>query len=145
MMFKRNWWAGQGITRAQSETDHSVRIVVYPSYGGGQSTELIASYCWTQDAATMSSWAQGPKYFVEERLKGIILAELVAIHNIPLKDLETDYQDTPTYDWAHNPNTMGAFAFFDPSQFSLLLTNLTRPTAEGRLHFAGEAISTCRA
>ncbi|KAG9080006.1 hypothetical protein FRC06_007194 [Ceratobasidium sp. 370] len=40
---------------------------------------------------------------------------------------------------------MGAYAFFGPGQFSSLYPSLTRPAAERRLHFAGEAISTCHA
>lgn len=36
----------------------------------------------------------------------------------------------------------GAFAFFGPGDFEDLYTSLTSPAASGRLHFAGEALST---
>jgi monoamine oxidase len=45
------------------------------------------------------------------------------------------------YDWYHDPYTTGAFALFGPGQFSNLYTYLTRPAADGKLHFVGEASS----
>ena len=36
----------------------------------------------------------------------------------------------------------GAFAFFGPGEFSTLYATLNRPAVYGRLHFAGEALST---
>ena len=41
-----------------------------------------------------------------------------------------------------NLTDLGAFAFFGPGSFSTLYTSLTLPAANGRLHFAGEALST---
>jgi hypothetical protein len=35
----------------------------------------------------------------------------------------------------------GAFAFFGPGKFDNVYTSLTNPAADGRFHFAGEAIS----
>ena len=37
--------------------------------------------------------------------------------------------------------SVGAFAFFGPGNFGNAYTSLTLPAADGRLHFAGEAIS----
>jgi hypothetical protein len=48
MKFKTNWWLKQDIKGGQSTTDRPVRTVVYPSYGNGKSTVLIASYCWSR-------------------------------------------------------------------------------------------------
>ncbi|KAG9127559.1 hypothetical protein FRC07_012304 [Ceratobasidium sp. 392] len=145
MKFKSNWWAKQGIIGGQSTTDLPVRTVVYPSYGDGKSTVLIASYCWTQDANAMGALMQGKDSFDEVRLKNVILRDLAEIHKISLEELEDEFEAMYAYDWNHNPRTMGAYAFFGPGEFTSLYPNLTRPAAEGRLHFAGEAISTCHA
>ncbi|KAG8738208.1 hypothetical protein FRC10_007144 [Ceratobasidium sp. 414] len=145
--FKSNWWGAcpQNIPGGQSATDRPVRQVVYPSHGDGKSTVLIASYCWTQDASVMGALMQGSESFDEERLKNVILRDLADIHDIPLGDLLGEYQAMYAFDWNHDPQTMGAYAFFGPGQFSSLYPNMTRPAAQGRLHFAGEAISTCHA
>ncbi|CAE6452533.1 unnamed protein product [Rhizoctonia solani] len=144
--FKTNWWKEKfGINGGQSQTDRPVRTVVYPSHGDGESTVLIASYCWTQDAATMGSLMQGEGSFDNERLKKAILRDLADVHDVELGFLEDQIQSIYPFDWAHNPKTMGAYAFFGPGQFSTLYKSLTRCAAGGRLHFAGEAISTCHA
>ena len=36
---------------------------------------------------------------------------------------------------------IGAFAFFGPGQFGDLYTALSRPAADNKLHFAGDALS----
>ncbi|QRV77268.1 Flavin containing amine oxidoreductase [Ceratobasidium sp. AG-Ba] len=143
--FKKNWWDELGIKGGQSQTDLPVRTIVYPSYGEGKSTVLIASYCWTQDASTMGALIQGQQTFDEERLKTNILRDLAEVHGKKLADLEDLYEGMFPFDWAHNPTTMGAYAFFGPGQFSSLYSSMTRPAAGLRLHFAGEAISTCHA
>lgn len=62
--FKSNWWTtwkdNDGvpldIIGGQSYSDRSVRTVVYPSYGLKTNTNvLIASYCWTHDAARLGA------------------------------------------------------------------------------------------
>lgn len=37
--------------------------------------------------------------------------------------------------------SVGAFAFFGPGEFSSIYKSLTRPAANGHIHFAGEALS----
>ncbi|KAG8719775.1 hypothetical protein FRC09_010643 [Ceratobasidium sp. 395] len=145
MIFNYDWWTPLGIVGSQSQTDLPVRTVVYPSYGPGISKVIIASYCWTQDAQTMAALMQGSGTFDETRLKNAILSDLAAIHDIPLTTMESYYAGMYAYDWSHNPQTMGAYAFFGPGEFVSLYENLTRPAAQGGLHFAGEAISTCHA
>ncbi|KAG7091716.1 hypothetical protein E1B28_008117 [Marasmius oreades] len=141
--FKRNWWADQNITGGQSATDRPVRTVVYPSYGGAQSTVLIASYNWTQDASNMGAWIRGRGSVDEKQLKDTILADLASVHGIKLEDLNDWYQGMYAFDWSNDSRFMSAFAAFNPGQFSFLLESLTRPAAGGRLHFAGDAISAC--
>ncbi|QRV92092.1 Flavin containing amine oxidoreductase [Ceratobasidium sp. AG-Ba] len=143
--FTKNWWKELGIVGGQSQTDLPVRTVVYPSYGDGESTVLIASYCWTQDAASMGALMQGEKTFDEERLKVAMLRDLTEVHGLEPGYLDSLYDGMFPFDWAHNPTTMGAYAFFGPGQFKSLFASMTRPAADLRLHFAGEAISTCHA
>ncbi|KAF8747653.1 Flavin containing amine oxidoreductase, partial [Rhizoctonia solani] len=144
--FKTNWWKEKfGINGGQSKTDRPVRTVVYPSHGDGQSTVLIASYCWTQDALSMGGLMQGEASFDNERLKNAILRDLADVHGVGLSFLEDQFQSMYGFDWTHNPKTMGAYAFFGPGQFSTLYKSMTRCAADGRLHFAGEAVSTCHA
>ncbi|QRV92089.1 Flavin containing amine oxidoreductase [Ceratobasidium sp. AG-Ba] len=141
--FKSNWWGALNITGGQSQTDRPVRTVVYPSYGKGESTVIIASYCWTQDALTMGASMQGQQSFDEERLKAAILQDLTDIHGLKSGFLEEQFEKMYAFDWTHNPTTMGAYAFFGPGQFTSLYENLTRSAANTRLFFAGEAVSTC--
>ncbi|EUC54401.1 flavin containing amine oxidase [Rhizoctonia solani AG-3 Rhs1AP] len=143
--FKNNWWGEDphNITGGQSSTDRPVRNVVYPSYGGGESTTLIASYCWTKDAVNLGCWMHEGNPFDRKQLEDVILADLAAIHDLPVEFIRDQYIEMYPFDWTNNPNTLGAYALFGPGQFSTLLSNMSRPAAEGRLHFAGEAISTC--
>ncbi|KAG7096239.1 hypothetical protein E1B28_003688 [Marasmius oreades] len=141
MKFDRNWWADQNITGGQSATDRPVRTTVYPSHGDGQSTVLIASYNWTQDASNMGAWIHGPGSVEANQLKDKILADLAFVHGIDLEDLNDWYQEMYAFDWSNDSKFMSAFAAFNPGQFGFLLESLTRPAARGRLHFAGDAIS----
>ncbi|KDN36989.1 hypothetical protein RSAG8_10442, partial [Rhizoctonia solani AG-8 WAC10335] len=127
----------------KSSTDRPVRNVVYPSYGNGESTTLIANYCWTQDAVNLGPWMREDNSFDRQQLKDVGLADLAAIHGISLQDIQAQYEEMYPFDWINNPNTQGAYALFGPGQFSSLLPNLSRSAAAGRLYFAGETISTC--
>ncbi|KAG8999539.1 hypothetical protein FRB90_012052 [Tulasnella sp. 427] len=64
-----------------------------------------------------------------------------AIHNVRYKFLKDQYVDHFGWDWQHDEYTQGAFAFFGPGNFSTLYKSLTRPAANGHVHFAGEALS----
>ncbi|CEL61410.1 Putative bifunctional amine oxidase DDB_G0291301 OS=Dictyostelium discoideum GN=DDB_G0291301 PE=1 SV=1 [Rhizoctonia solani AG-1 IB] len=145
MKFKTAWWAKKGIRGGQSSTDRMARTIVYPSHGDGKSTVLIASYSWTQDATALGSLMQGRGTPEEERLKELMLADLAYVHakdGIDIKFLREQFQDMFAWDWTHHPYSMGAFGLFGPSQFDEFYRALTRPAAEGHLHFIGETIST---
>ncbi|KAB5590640.1 bifunctional amine oxidase [Ceratobasidium theobromae] len=162
---------GLDIKGGQSSTDRMVRTVVYPSYGEGKSKTLIASYVWTQDSTNLGAIVTqsreelekmeknlnelDPKLSVEllqlgmlkckkkRLLEQVVLKDLTEIHNLPdTINLKDKLIDTYSWDWATHINSMGAFGLFGPSQFSEFYTGLTRPCAGGRVHFAGEAIST---
>ncbi|KAM4061637.1 hypothetical protein HRG_013264 [Hirsutella rhossiliensis] len=63
----------------------------------------------------------------------ITLRNLAAMHN---------YVDSHLWNWYEGQDTVGAFAIFGPSEYSSMLPALMMPAAEGKLHFAGEALSS---
>ncbi|KIJ28053.1 hypothetical protein M422DRAFT_83647, partial [Sphaerobolus stellatus SS14] len=145
MRFSMNWWneSPVNIFGGQSFTDRPVRTVVYPSYGDGagpRSKVLIASYCWTNDAERMGSLFGSPDF--EEQLQTLVLRDLADVHGLNFTELQNMLVETHTWDWNHDPYTMGAFAFFGPGDFAELYPVLNAPNDAGSLHFAGEALST---
>lgn len=70
-----------------------------------------------------------------------MLRELAKLHGISYDTIAPLYITHHAYNWYQDPNTCGATAGFGPGQFTGLYTHLTRPTARGRLIFAGEAMS----
>ncbi|KAJ3510580.1 hypothetical protein NLJ89_g4592 [Agrocybe chaxingu] len=152
ILFKEPWWTtGQdkdglkfNIIGGQSYTDLPIRTVVYPSHGAGTdapSNTLIASYCWTNDAERLGSLINTGKDTYEKQLKALVLSNLAEVHNVAVEYLEKIFVDIHAWDWNHDPLTMGAFAFFGPGNFEDMYTSLNRPAANGKLHFAGEALS----
>jgi monoamine oxidase len=148
LQFKTAWWttatnlAGErlNIVGGQSYTDRPVRTIVYPSFGDVQdakTTTLIASYCWTEDAARTGALIDKD----DKTLLKLVLRDLADIHNLSVDFLRGQLIGYHGYDWAHDPYTMGSFAFFGPGKFENLYTSLNHPAAKGYLHFAGEAIS----
>ncbi|KZT70525.1 amine oxidase [Daedalea quercina L-15889] len=159
--FKTSWWTDANlmakyqqqqyqfghIVGGQSYTDRMVRTVVYPSYGecgtGAKSTVLMVSYCWTEDA---NRWGALFKGCSKEETQDIILRDLVAVHGFypdeGYKFLASQWLDSYTWSWGTEPESMGAYGFFGPGQFSYAYKHMTQPAALGRLHFAGEALST---
>ncbi|KEP45817.1 flavin containing amine oxidase [Rhizoctonia solani 123E] len=144
MQFKTAWWTKinkLGIVGGQSFTDRPIRTIVYPSFGKvqkGETTTLIASYCWTDDAIRLASM-MGKN---DETLKEQVLRDLAVIHDVEIDFLHDQLIGYKAWSWSHDPHTMGCFAFFGPAKFGSLYTSLTTPAANGHLHFAGEAIST---
>ncbi|KZV68887.1 amine oxidase [Peniophora sp. CONT] len=148
MLFKTAWWTTGtdkdgntlGIVGGQSYTDTPLRTVVYPSFGNpaGNTTSLIASYSWTEDANKLAALVAND----QDTLRELTLRELANIHNVDVAFLRDQLIETFAWSWSLDPLAMGAFAFFGPGDFENLYTSLTNPAAGGRLHFAGEAIST---
>lgn len=148
MQFRTAWWTTANdkngsplnIIGGQTYTDSPLRTVVYPSFGNvkaGKTTTLIASYCWTDDAERLAALITNNKKVLEE----MVLRELVKIHNVTIEFLRGQLIDTFAWSWSQDPYTMGAFAFFGPGKFGSLYTSLTKTAANGRLHFASEALS----
>jgi len=118
ILFTEPWWTtgkdkkGEefNIVGGQSYTDLPIRTVVYPSYGVNSETPsntLIASYCWTNDAERLGSLIGTGKKNYEEQLEHLVLSNLAAIHNTTYKYLKERLVDIHSWDWNHNPSTMG--------------------------------------
>ncbi|EDR12198.1 uncharacterized protein LACBIDRAFT_183317 [Laccaria bicolor S238N-H82] len=148
MQFRTAWWTNGkdldgnilNIVGGQTYTDRPLRTVVYPSFGqvrAGGTTTLIASYCWTEDASRLGALIDHD----DRLLAKLVLKELAEIHNIDLQVLSNDLMDIKGWSWSHDPYTMGAFAFFGPGKFKDVYASLNAPASDGRLHFAGEALS----
>lgn len=150
-------------------SDLSIRTCVYPSYNiadpQGSEAVLLVSYTWQQDAerigALMSSLpdngapdtpaaiaAHEARLADELRtgLRDLLIKDLATLHTPPGGDYQQVYKlinglyvDHYSHDWTHDPNTMGAFAFFRPQQFSTLWPKLIQPS--GDLVIVGEAAS----
>ncbi|TFK36513.1 hypothetical protein BDQ12DRAFT_609672 [Crucibulum laeve] len=152
IQFKSPWWTTAkdendnplDIIGGQSFTDLPIRTVVYPSYGTNTatpSTVLIASYCWTNDAERLGALIRTGEKRFDCLLKDMVLRDLAAVHNVSKEFLEGEFVDWHLWDWNHDPYTMGAFAFFGPGQYETLYNCMNLPATNGRLHFAGEALS----
>jgi len=120
ILFNEPWWTtGKDknnepfdIVGGQSYTDLPIRTVVYPSYGvNGQepSNTLIASYCWTNDAERLGSLIGTGKQNFEDQLKHLMLSNLAAVHNTTFEYLDEKFVDIHSWDWNHDPLTMGEF------------------------------------
>ncbi|KAI0800655.1 hypothetical protein C8Q74DRAFT_1191398 [Fomes fomentarius] len=151
MQFRTAWWTTAtnkagirlNIIGGQTYSDSPIRTIVYPSFGDvqeGKTTTLIASYCWTDDADRLGALTTNDSQ--KSVLVELVLRELARIHNLEISFLRGQLLGTHAWSWSHDPYTMGAFAHFGPGRFNSAYESLTAPAGAGRLHFAGEAIST---
>ncbi|ETW75055.1 hypothetical protein HETIRDRAFT_456507 [Heterobasidion irregulare TC 32-1] len=127
--FNERWWERMGQVGGVSNTDRPTRAVVYPSYGiGGTDATMIVSYTWAQDVSRFSPFSGNRDS--EKAPLDVISRDLADMHGTKdhndLRNLVSDH---------------GAFAHFGPGQFSQLYPQVTKPAANGKLHFAGEATS----
>ncbi|KZP10290.1 FAD/NAD(P)-binding domain-containing protein [Athelia psychrophila] len=152
-----------GIVGGQSSTDMPIRTVVYPSYGldrlATEPAVLIASYCRTEDAERLAALivqfnstpldpnpdinplAFNPDEPLRNPLASLVLRNLAELHKVDVDFLAMEVMAIHPWDWNAAPYAMGASAFFGPSDYDEL-KHLREPAAGGRLHFAGDAIST---
>ncbi|KZS88538.1 FAD/NAD(P)-binding domain-containing protein [Sistotremastrum niveocremeum HHB9708] len=149
--FTEPWWehlqSGK-IVGGQSFTDLPIRTTVYPSYPPGipKSNVLIASYCWTADAERLGALIKDGK--ADPLLVELVIRDLAALHNVADTYIWNRFVNDGTnifaWDWLHNPYTCGAFALFGPGEFAdSIFTQINKPAANGKLFFAGEALSSC--
>jgi monoamine oxidase len=148
--FATPWWITKcGIDQGGvASSDLPLRTCVYPSYNVKDDQEkpavLLASYTWAQDAQRIATLIQPDSPAGEDTLKELILRDLARLHQrsgITYEFLCKQYMTHHAFDWYHDPYTSGAFALFGPGQFSHLYPFITRPAADGKLHFVGEASS----
>lgn len=149
--FRTPWWITKcGINKGGvASSDLPIRTCVYPSYNVDDNpTEpavLLASYTWAQDAQRIGTLIQPESPKGEEQLLELVLRDLVRLHSntpgITYEFLKKQYITHHAWDWYRDQHTAGAFALFGPGQFSHLYPYLTRPAADGKLQFVGEASS----
>ncbi|KAF8801940.1 hypothetical protein BYT27DRAFT_7341708 [Phlegmacium glaucopus] len=145
--FDQAWWTlkeSLNIVGGQSFTDLPLRNIIYPSYGvddSRPSETLVASYCWTSDAERLGALINTNQKTWDDQLREVVLRDLALVHGIEYKFLKEHYVDMHAFDWGHNPESMGGFPLFGPGEFETLYTSMTVPAADGRLFFAGDAIS----
>lgn len=115
LQFKTAWWTtgtdkdGKplNIVGGQTYTDGPLRTVVYPSFGNvqaGETTTLIASYCWTEDATRLGALID---HADNKPLMSMVLRELATIHNVTVDFLRGELIDQKAWSWSHNPYSMG--------------------------------------
>lgn len=158
--FKTMWWMQDpwNITKGGlGRTDLPLRTCVYPSYNlvdpKDQPGVLLCSYTWAQDAQRVGTLidpnSPDPEYpNSETELKNLMLSNLAQLHAKPdsgwtyeklLDHLHDQYLTHHAYDWYHDPNMAGAFAWFGPGQFSQMWPEIIKPN--GWLFLIGEAAS----
>lgn len=70
-----------------------------------------------------------------------IYQDLAALHGRTPDWYKAETLDYYAYAWHSNQDTMGAFAYFGPGEFSTLYPSITVPAAHGHFHFGGTAAS----
>jgi len=79
----------------------------------------------------------------EKILLDIVMRDLAAVHNVPVDNLWSEYEDYYPWDFYRDQFQLGAFCQFGPGQFKNTYPYLTQPASrQQRLHFAGDATST---
>ncbi|MCJ1270029.1 hypothetical protein MMC22_009922 [Lobaria immixta] len=153
--FCKPWWIlaphhidGGG----QGKSDLPLRVCVYPSYNieddPSKPSVLLCSYTWEQDASRIGALISKNSPEGEKMLKKLLFHNLALLHSTSAtyekvyKTIEDSYITHHAYDWYKDPHSVGAFAFFGPSQFQEVWPDITCPSADGKLIIIGEAAST---
>ncbi|RAL12435.1 flavin monoamine oxidase family protein [Aspergillus homomorphus CBS 101889] len=156
--FKFAWWSRYcQIQGGQALTDLPIRTCVYPS--DPDSRVLLCSYTWAQDAQAMGSLlssSPSSSSSSPDQLRRLVVHNLAVLHQGYLDPLtngtpygyermqaiiDNAYDSHHAYDWARDPHTAGAFAYFGPGQFRHLYPELVKPAADGHVYLIGEACS----
>lgn len=70
------------------------------------------------------------------------LHDLADMNNVTYEFLHSQYNDSHMWSWYDSEYSVGAYARFAPGQYITTMPALMEPAAHGRLHFAGEALSS---
>jgi len=126
---RRFWEEDEGIFGGGTVTDLAIRNLYYPDHGRetGRGV-LLASYTWAEDAQRWGSLAP------EERIVQAI-EDVSRIH----PQIVTEFEAGASKVWLDDEYAGGAFALFEPGQFTRLYDAICQP--EGRIYFAGEHAS----
>lgn len=160
--FKTPWWQLPPFNINKggvSRTDLPLRVCVYPSYNipdkkvnpnwsADDSSVLLCSYTWAQDAQRIGSLITANSPEGEGQLKNVMFHDLALLHandEMPYEKVMTllneQYDTHHAWDWYKDENMSGAFAYFGPSQFSNMWQEIIKPNAYGQLYLIGEAAS----
>ncbi|MGJ7913822.1 flavin monoamine oxidase family protein [Neobacillus sp. LXY-1] len=126
--FKSRFWEKEGQLGGKSITELPIRFTYYPSYGIGSNgpAVVLASYTWADEALTLDSLSESER----------IQYALINLAEIYGNQVYSEFVSGASYSWSKNPYSCGAFTAFEPGQELQLHTYI--PTAEGKVHFAGE-------
>ena len=115
-----------------SATDNPNRFMYYPSHRveGSTGGVVLASYCWSDDAARWDSMRNDERYVYA-------LRNLQALHG---RRIEVFFSGRgATKSWARDPYAFGEAAIYTAHQMTSFHLDVSRP--EGPVHFAGEHTS----
>jgi monoamine oxidase len=149
MTFKTRWWetpqndSTKGFKGGRSYSDLTIRRCVYPSYGlttPNASAAMIASYTWGQDSSRLGAYYHNDAD--REYITNVTIRQLAAMNNVTESFLHDQLVDTHLWDWYAHSDSVGAFAIFGPGEFSTVMPSLMKPAFHGKVHFAGESLSS---
>lgn len=127
---RRFWELDDGIYGGCTVTDLPSRFIYYPSHGWGDpSGVIISSYTWGDEARGWDSFSH------DDQIR-LALDDVAAIHG---EDIRQYFVRGVVQSWATDHYSHGEAAMFYGGQLSELQASI--PTAEGRVHFAGEHTS----
>lgn len=95
---------------------------------------------WGQDASRLASYLNNKEGYAA--LIDLTLRDLADMNDVTYEFLKEQHLDTHAWSWYNSELYAGAFARFGPGQYITTLPALLEPAANGRLHFAGEALSS---
>jgi monoamine oxidase len=115
-----------------SAADNPNRFMYYPSHRveGSTGGVVLASYCWSDDAARWDSMRGSERYVYA-------LRNLQALHGRRIEVFFTGRGATKS--WARDPYAFGEAAIYTAHQMTSFHLDVSRP--EGPVHFAGEHTS----
>lgn len=126
---RRFWEQDEGIVGGGTVTDLAIRNLYYPDHGRETARGvLLASYTWAEDAQRWGSLS--PEQRIEQAIE-----DVSRIHPQILQEFEVGASKV----WHDDEYAGGAFALFEPGQFTRLYQAICRN--EGRVYFAGEHAS----
>jgi hypothetical protein len=149
MAFKTRWWeipqgeSTKGFRGGQSYSDLSIRRCVYPSYG------FEHAQCCRGHDRKLYLWpglrTPGRYYHADvdrAYITNVTIRQLAATNNVTDEFLHNQLVDTHLWDCYAHSDSVGAFAIFGSGEFSMVMPSLMKPGFGGKVHFAGEALSS---